>query len=307
MLCVRRARGEGGHTFRSIDRHVHGLIAEAVFAIRPFDARERDAWRSGRTIAVRSEFERARLNGLVELVRLHDFVDETPRLRAFTAHALDHRAENIRAIVTHLAFVGHARETARARQHAEQRHFRQRHRRGAIVDQIDFVAGEREFIAAARACAVHRGKKLQARMARRIFEPIAGFVRELAEVDLPCMRRKPQHEDICARAEHPVLQARHHHRADFRMLEANPLDRVVQFDIDAEVIRIELQFVAIANAAVLGDVDAERRDRTVEAQLPVLVLRRRGAVVDRRGLSNGGGCCGHRASPDWTMQTVFEQ
>jgi len=50
------------------------------------------------------------------------------------------------------------------------------------------------------------------------------------------------------------------------MLEADALDRVVQFDIDAEVVRIELQLVAVANAAVFGDVDAERRDRPIEAR-----------------------------------------
>jgi len=80
------------------------------------------------------------------------------------------------------------RETARAWQHAKQRHFGQRDGRRAIVDQVDLVAGQRHFITAAGARTVDRSEKFNAGMTRRIFYTVARFVRELAEVDLPCMR-----------------------------------------------------------------------------------------------------------------------
>jgi hypothetical protein len=45
------------------------------------------------------------------------------------------------------------------------------------------------------------------------------------------------------------------------VLEAQPLDRVVQLDVDAEVVGIELQLVAGPEPAVLADVQRERGDR----------------------------------------------
>src|SRR5258708_18012010 len=53
----------------------------------------------------------------------------------------------------------------------------------------------------------------------------------------------------------------------------------------------------------LGDIDAEGRDGTVETQLPMLVLRGIGAVVDRRDC---GFCCGHGASPDRSEEHTSE-
>ena len=57
------------------------------------------------------------------------------------------------------------------------------------------------------------------------------------------------------------LRARDDDGAHFGMLEADALERVVQLDVDAEVVRVELELVAGADAAVLGDVHRERRDR----------------------------------------------
>ena len=39
--------------------------------------------------------------------------------------------------------------------------------------------------------------------------------------------------------------------ANFRMLETNPLQRVVQFDVDAQIIRIQLELVPRTDSAVL--------------------------------------------------------
>jgi hypothetical protein len=66
------------------------------------------------------------------------------------------------------------------------------------------------------------------------------------------------------------------------MLEADALDGIVQLDVDAEVVRVELQRVARRKPAVLGDVHRERRDGSVDRQLPVPIAIRPGAKVDPR-------------------------
>ena len=60
-------------------------------------------------------------------------------------------------IAAHLALVDHARQPAGARQHREQRHFRQRHRRRAVVGEDDVIGRERELVAAAGRGAVDDG------------------------------------------------------------------------------------------------------------------------------------------------------
>ena len=48
---------------------------------------------------------------------------------------------------------------------------------------------------------------------------------------------------------------------DFGVLEAKPLQHVGQFDVDAEIVRVELQLViAGPQAGVLAHVHGERRD-----------------------------------------------
>ena len=69
-----------------------------------------------------------------------------------------------------------------------------------------------------------------------IFHSIAGFVREFAEIHLPGMRGKSEHVNICAGAENAALGAVDHHGTNLRMLEANAVQRIVQFDIDAHVV-----------------------------------------------------------------------
>ena len=44
------------------------------------------------------------------------------------------------------------------------------------------------------------------------------------------------------------------------MLEAQTFDRVSEFDVDAEVIRVEFQLIAAEQAGFLVDVHGERRD-----------------------------------------------
>ena len=62
--------------------------------------------------------------------------------------------------------------------------------------------------------------------------------------------------------------------AHFRMLEAQPLHRVVEFDIDAEVVGVELEFVAVEQPAGLIDIHDQIGDLAVALDAPVAVARR---------------------------------
>ncbi len=63
-----------------------------------------------------------------------------------------------------------------------------------------------------------------------------------------------------------------HHDSGFRMLEANPLQRVGQLDIDAEIVGIQLETVSGRQPGVFLHVHRQRGDRAVELQPPMLVL-----------------------------------
>ncbi|MCY1294200.1 hypothetical protein D9M69_353230 [compost metagenome] len=235
-------------------------IAQRIGFDGALDRRERDALRIGRAVALRGQRQRALLHLLREHRRLGDIVDQPPVLGALAAHAFGGGAEDIGQVVAHMALVGHTGQAAGARQHAQQRHFRQAHRGGAVVHQQDFVAGQRQFIAAAGA----------------------------GEVDLPRMAADAEHEDIGARAEHLVLAAGDDHGAHFGVFEADAVERIVQFDIDAKVVAVQLELVAGTQAGVLVDIHCQRGDRAFELQLQVLVLGGGGLVLDAGGGGHGG-------------------
>ena len=106
----------------------------------------------------------------------------------------------------------------------------------------------------------------------RVFHRQPRLVGELAEVHLPRVRRAAQHEDVGAGAEDALLQAGDDDGVDLGMLEAQPLDRVGELDVDAEVVRVQLQPVVGRQPGVLLHVHRQRRDGAVERQLPVAVL-----------------------------------
>ena len=64
------------------------------------------------------------------------------------------------------------------------------------------------------------------------------------------------------------------------MLEAQPLHRVGKLDIDAEIVGIQLELIALEQAAVLVDVHGQGRDIAFDIQLPVPVARRIGLEID---------------------------
>ena len=59
--------------------------------------------------------------------------------------------------------------------------------------------------------------------------------------------------------------------AHLGVLEAQPLDRVGELDVDAEVVGVELELVAGPEALVLGHLHVEAGDGAVDLELPVPV------------------------------------
>ena len=78
------------------------------------------------------------------------------------------------------------------------------------------------------------------------------------------------------------------------MLEAHAVQRIAQFDVDAQVVAIELELVAGADAAVLGDVERQAGHGAFDVQLPVAVLGGVGPVIDAGRLRNQVGLQGLR-------------
>ena len=116
-----------------------------------------------------------------------------------------------------------------------------------------------------------------------VFHAEARLVGELAEVHLEGVARAAEHEDVGAGAEDARLEAGQHDRVHFGMLEAQALQHVGELDVDAEIVRVQLELVVVRpQAGVFAHVHRERRDVAVDAQLPVLVLRGIGFEIDGR-------------------------
>ena len=74
-----------------------------------------------------------------------------------------------------------------------------------------------------------------------------------------------------------------HHRLDLRVLEAQPLHRVGQLDIDAQVVGVELELVALEQRGGLIDVHDEVGHLAVELELPVAIVLGLGLELDALG------------------------
>ena len=70
------------------------------------------------------------------------------------------------------------------------------------------------------------------------------------------------------------------------MLEAQPLHRVGELDVDAEVVGIQLELIALEQPAILVDIHGEGRDVAGDIELPVPVARRIGLEIDVLGAAS---------------------
>ena len=108
-------------------------------------------------------------------------------------------------------------------------------------------------------------------MRARVLDGEARLVGVLAEVHLRAVRGAAQHHDVRAGAEDPLLERRDDDGVDLGMLEPEALNRVGELDVDAEVVRVQLELVIRRQPGVLADVHRERRDRRVDGELPVAI------------------------------------
>ena len=274
-----------------------GVLERAGRLLAVGDRGERDACRrvGGRLVG---ELTGHLGDGLVPLGEGGNAIDEVPLDRALALDPLRDGAEHVGAVPADLALVRDACQATRTGQHAEERDLGERHRAVAVVDEQDLVAGERQLVAAPGCRAVERGEEALVRTLARVLDAEARLVGELAEVDLEGVRARAEHHDVRAGAEHAVQGAGQHDAAHLGVLEAQALDRVEELDVDAEVVRVQLELVVAAQAPAGVDGEAQGRDVALDVQLPVAVLVGVGLEVESGPLIGGGGH-GHGTKISW--------
>src|SRR5436189_459610 len=107
---------------------------------------------------------------------------------------------------------------------------------------------------------MQRRQTRNAALAAHLLEVDAGLVGEFAKVHLEGMARAGQHVDVGARRKYARLFAGDDQRPRARMLETDAGERVCQLDVDAEIVRVQLERVARTDSAVLFDVERELGD-----------------------------------------------
>jgi len=132
----------------AVQTDVDEAITVALGLDDPIERRERHSGGSLGALARGGKRLRALPDVFMKILRFDDRVDQRPITRTLTAHAFGRRAEHIGEIAAHMPLVRESRQTSGARQHTEQRHLGQAHRRRAIIDQHDFIARKRELVTA---------------------------------------------------------------------------------------------------------------------------------------------------------------
>src|SRR5260370_30576630 len=110
-------------------------------------------------------------------------------------------------------------------------------------------------------------------MSAGVFDAVARFVGEFAEIDFPGVGGKAKHVDVCAGTENAILGAGNDDGANFGMLEADALEVVVKLFVDPEVVGVELEVVAGATAAIFRDVHSQSGMSAIEVKTPEVVAR----------------------------------
>src|SRR5579863_9366841 len=104
-----------------------------------------------------------------------------------------------------------------------------------------------------------------------VLNSITSLVGELAKVHFPRMTRKAQHVNVGAGAEDSLPGAGDNHASHLGMLEPNPLQRVVQLDIHAQVIRVQLKLVSGTDSSVLLHIQEKRGAAALDGEAPMPV------------------------------------
>ena len=99
---------------------------------------------------------------LCKLLWLDDPIHQSPVFCPLAAHPVLVGAEQVGKIFANFSLVGQSRQPAGSRQDSEQRKLRQAHSGRTVVDEDNFIAGQRQFIPSTRGCSIARGEKLKA-------------------------------------------------------------------------------------------------------------------------------------------------
>ena len=148
---------DGRDALRAVDIDTDKAVADAVFVDGALERRQRDALAVAVALRCGGEFFCPLGDFAFQLAVRRDLVDQPPCDGALALDAFLDGAEEIGMVAAHLALVDDARQPAGARQHRQQRHFRQRHRRRAVVGEDDVIGRQRQLIAAAGRGAVDDG------------------------------------------------------------------------------------------------------------------------------------------------------
>ena len=81
--------------------------------------------------------------------------------------------------------------------------------------------------------------------------PLRVSLVNLQKLTFQAWRRQSEHVDVRAGAEHALLGAGDHDALHLRMLEADAVERIVELDVDAEIVGVELEPVARLDALAL--------------------------------------------------------
>jgi hypothetical protein len=279
----RAADGDGGEARLAVELDRDVPVPQPIGSDRALQGLERNSRLALGAVGAGGQFLGAGANGFVEPRIGHHLVDQPPGDGALAPHAFLGGAEHVGEIAPNLALVGDAGEPAGAGQHGKQRHLGKRHAGRAVVGQNDVVGGQRQLVSAAGRGAVDGADPALAGMVAGILHGIAGLVGELAEIDLVAVAGAGQHADIGAGREDAGLARAQDHGPGFRVLEAQALDRVVQLDVDAEVVGVELQLVALEQARRLVHIEDEFGHRPAGDQPPVPIAGWIGGKVDLPG------------------------
>ena len=164
--------------------------------------------------------------------------------RALALDALRERAEHVGQVAPHLALVDEARQPARARAarraaapRAATRPSSRRRRARSRRTRAPARSRRRRTMPLSAARNLTRSARSRPRSRRVSFVNLQKFTFQACD-------GLPEHEDVGAGAEDALLAAGDDDAAHLGVLEAQPLDRVGELDVDAEVVGVELQLVA---------------------------------------------------------------
>src|SRR5689334_21715151 len=111
-------------------------------------------------------------------------------------------------------------------------------------------------------------------MRRIVLDRTARLIGELAEVDFERVRGRAKHVDVGPGTKDSWFETRQYDYTNFRMFESNSLNRIRQLDIDAQIIGVELEFVAFVKSLVFLNIHGKCGDGVLNFEFPMVVLFR---------------------------------